>query len=260
MEDGRIVETISGKDFFARIPDEIRAAGLRALTPPPLDLPFAHPDEPAGSDDLVLEHVRFSYARKDPSPLIDIDRLIVPAGAVTAIVGDNGVGKTTLARVICGLEKRQAGTISLGNHELSAIQRQRRCALVMQDVRRQLFSESVAHELELGIQRIDPDHLHHVVEQLQLGHLLDRHPLSCSGGEAQRVAVGAALASRRHVLILDEPTSGVDRHHLDGLSHLIRQAADSDRVVIVITHDPELIARCCDQQYVLHHPIRTCEG
>ncbi len=96
--------------------------------------------------------------------------------------------------------------------------------LVMQDVHRQLFAETVAQEANAQY-----------LEQLGLGKLANRHPMSLSGGQKQRLVIATALSMNTHVLILDEPTSGVDYRHLVDISEQLKTLAARGVVVIVIS-------------------------
>ena len=248
VEDGRIAEEMTGEALFALSDAERWARGLRHLDPPRPNLP-APPDTDAG---LTVSDLRFSY-RRGPQ-VLDIARLHFPVGAVTVVAGENGAGKSTLARTICGLENvRGPARFTLGGKALSERARQRRCGMVMQDVRRQLFSESVTHEVTLGLPAEDARRcdVADLLETLDLAAEGDRHPLSLSGGQAQRLVVAATVAANKDVVIFDEPTSGVDWRHLTSIAELLQRLAAEGRVVIVITHDPELIAACGDYQVTI---------
>ena len=74
--------------------------------------------------------------------------------------------------------------------------------------------------------------------------------MSLSGGEKQRVAIGSAIASDKKVLIFDEPTSGLDLFHMRQVADSVKGLADSGKTIVIVTHDPEFILRCCN--YVIH--------
>ena len=84
------------------------------------------------------------------------------------------------------------------------------------------------------------------MEELNLLELRERHPMSLSGGQKQRVAIASALTSNRDILIFDEPTSGLDLSHMIQVANEIKKLADKRKTVIIITHDYEFIATCCN--------------
>ncbi|MGL5927386.1 MAG: ATP-binding cassette domain-containing protein [Dermatophilaceae bacterium] len=186
--------------------------------------------------------------------ILSIDRLTFPAGSVTAIRGNNGAGKSTLSRVIAGL-RSATGTIRYHGTVLGRRARQRATTLVMQDVQRQLFTETVAAEMalaqfggsEMGDTRMPLD-------ALDLGHLTTRHPLSLSSGQQQRLVVAGARVANRPIVIFDEPSSGVDRRHLTSISDQIRHVAATGAVVMLISHDDDLLNHAADQHVTLMPP------
>lgn len=244
MKDGHLVETLSATDFFSLSDDDRRARGLRALEIPETVLP-----QPEGQG-LEIADIRFSYG---DIHVLDIDHAVFPAGAVTVLSGPNGAGKTTLARILCGLaEPDSGGTITLDGRKISARRRNSTCAIVMQDVRRQLFAESVRDEVRLGQEKLcDEATADELLARLDLTVCAEAHPLAISGGQQQRLVIASALASRRRVVIFDEPTSGVDYGQLTRIARLIKELAATGTIVIVITHDREFIAECGDFEIML---------
>ena len=242
LDNGRLVSATPADEFFAMSDADRRAAGLRTLVPPTLArADVALPDPAPG---LAVRGMQFSY--QAGRPVLDIASLTFPAGSVSALCGPNGAGKTTLARVLTGLAAQDAGEILLDGHASSQKQRQSASALVMQDVHRQLFGESVAAEVTLGLPPGARVEVPALLEDLGLLEVADRHPMSLSGGQKQRLVVAAALASGARVYVFDEPTSGVDYRHLQAVSARIRSLAAAGHVVIVISHDPEFLAECSD--------------
>jgi energy-coupling factor transport system ATP-binding protein len=196
---------------------------------------------------LRLEDIRVHYGRR---LVLDIPSLDVHAGEVTMLVGPNGAGKSTLASVICGLlAPDKGGRILLNGKAMNERARLAASAMVMQDVERQLFSATVRTEVSLGTDVADPVPL---LERFDLLNFADRHPLSLSGGQKQRLMIAAAVARDAAVYLFDEPTSGVDRRHLDAIGQQLRELASAGHVVLVITHDPELVDACADTIIALH--------
>ena len=193
---------------------------------------WAEPNETSGGlqeGGLRIENLKVERGGR---LILDIPELFFPAGAITGVMGANGIGKTTLARAVCGLQRARRGVrISLDGKELATGQ----AFLVMQDVHRQLFAESVSQEAGLP-----------QLKRLDLADLADRHPLSLSGGQKQRLVIATAIDQDARVLILDEPTSGVDHRHLVAIAAELRDLAREGRVVIVISHDIEFLNECTD--------------
>lgn len=268
IEGGRISHSLPAQEFFRLGTAEREALGLRTLTPPTLpDLPLIEvqdaADERTGPG-LTLTGLE---VRRGGRSLIRLDRLHLPAGAVHAVMGPNGAGKSTLAYALCGLLKTQHGRIAIDGTELSRRQRRTRIGLVMQETHRQLFTSSVAEELAGGPRHHDTPQLNdpaisETLRRFGLDQLADRHPLSLSGGQMQRLAIAQvtcpAPGEQRPVVILDEPTSGLDLTQMQVTAQTLRGLADSAHTVLVITHDLELVAACADS--ILHLSPRDSPG
>ena len=180
--------------------------------------------------------------------VLDIERLALPEHSVVALIGDNGSGKSTFAQVLAGLIPSN-GSIAVGGAYLTAEERSKRSFMVMQDVNRQLFADSVLEEVMMntGVSAADAEA---VLARLGILELKDRHPASLSGGQKQRTAIASALCAKKDLLIFDEPTSGLDRRGMERFGSLLRELQTSAALSLVITHDPELIMSCCT--HILH--------
>ena len=180
--------------------------------------------------------------------VLDIERLVLPEHSIVALIGDNGSGKSTFAQALAGLIPSN-GSIAVGGAYLTAEERSKRSFMVMQDVNRQLFADSVLEEVMMntGASAADAEA---VLARLGILELKDRHPASLSGGQKQRTAIASALCAKKDVLIFDEPTSGLDRRGMERFGSLLRDLQTSAALSLVITHDPELIMSCCT--HILH--------
>ncbi len=199
---------------------------------------------PMSTGFLTLQNFRYKY--KDGYVALDIPRMEIPAGKITAITGNNGEGKTTLLNCLCGLSRRAKGTLVYNGKVYRRRARQKLIYLVMQDVNHQLFTESVLDEVLISQSSPDETEARRILAQLDLAEFADRHPQSLSGGQKQRVAVASAIASGRAIMLFDEPTSGLDFTHMLQISAILRELKKLGKTVIVVTHDRELIRECCD--------------
>lgn len=210
--------------------------------------------------DLHVERVDFSRGRR---LIIDGVDCTVPAGRVGALLGPNGAGKSTLLHVIAGVERADAGTARLGEHDLAALRRRDRARLVA------LAEQEVTDAPGLRVDEVvmlgrtphvgafaGPDaHDRGVVdrslEDTGVTQLADRDYASLSGGERQRVNLARALAQEPELLLLDEPTNHLDiRAQLTTLS-LLRELARGGLTVLAALHDLSLAAAYADHVIVL---------
>ena len=134
--------------------------------------------------------------------------------------------------------------MELDGKKLDWRKRLQTCYMVMQDVNHQLFTESVLDEVLLSMTEENESAASEILKQFHLSELAERHPLSLSGGEKQRVAIASAIASGRTIIVFDEPTSGLDFRHMKEVSKSLHTLADQGKTLLVITHDPELIFLC----------------
>lgn len=264
MEGGRVTRRWSGAEFFSMGQAQRRSLGLRTLVDPgPPEtwvgqVQAGRQEKQAGRQEnreatpsqvrLSCRGLSFAYGASPVFEGLDAD---FPAGQITCIAGANGVGKTTLVRVLCGLAAPSSGSISLDGVPASRKTRRSACALVMQDTGRQLFSDTLAGELTIGASHASGQSGEQLLADFDLANLGERHPLSLSGGQKQRLVIAAARATGRPIVILDEPTSGVDARHLDSITATLRRIADEGAAVVVVTHDGEFAAACADRLITL---------
>jgi len=182
---------------------------------------------------------------------LTIDNLVVPlahfdlevtatmSARVTAIFGPSGAGKTSLLDAIAGLRPLKNGRITFDDVVLSDLRaRARRIGYVPQETA--LFPHlSVARNIRYGGRHNEA----HVVEVLEIGHLLDRGVTALSGGEQKRVALARALLTAPRLLLLDEPLSGLDWPLRDRVMQFLQRVRDDFNVpMLYVTHDEEELA------------------
>ena len=190
------------------------------------------------------------------SVLRDLD-LTVARGAMVAVVGASGVGKSTLLHVLGGLDNSDAGTVRIDATDLSSLSdaelvafRNRHVGFVFQF--HHLLPEFTAlenAEMPMRIARAAPAErtarARGLLDRVGLGHRLEHRPGALSGGEQQRVAIARALVMQPTLLLADEPTGDLDEHTAESLHHLLRQMhGESGLTSIIATHNPRLAAAC----------------
>ncbi len=179
----------------------------------------------SGETLITARELWVSYGKGIPDVLRSAS-LTVRRGEVLAILGGNGSGKTTLLKCLAGALKPLGGRIRRSKDVVSAYLPQEPCELFRYEtVREELSGESTA---------LLPESLY------------DRHPYDLSGGEQQRLAIAKLLRKAPDVLLLDEPTKGMDSASKGSLASLLRDIAANGAAVVLVTHDTELAAACAD--------------
>ena len=201
-----------------------------AWVPRESELPAA---EPRGDPICRLEAVSFGY---EPSQFVlHATNLELRRGEVVALVGPNGSGKTTLAKLAAGLLEPQTGQV---------VRRGRACYL-SQDPGRYLIRERADAEVALAVGG-DLRRARRALAELGLEAHAGAHPRDLSSGERERLAVAAVLVAEPDLLVLDEPTRGVDPERKDELAELLR-AQSAARATLVVTHDLVFAAEVADR-------------
>lgn len=245
LEKGRKRMELDAKEFQRMKIDESRRLGLRCVSPYRREMGEAAPADVA--EKLKGEQIFFRYRKG--SPVFDGLDFSLPPGEVIGIVGENGIGKSTLARVCVGLAQPEKGDILLDGKKSSKKQRIHKSYYVMQDADYQLFSDSVSGELTIGKEEDQEagEQALQILEGLGILSYKDRHPGSLSGGEKQRLTIAVALMKNSEILLLDEPTSGLDGRNMLRVSELLKGLAQQGKTVLVISHDAEFLLETCDR-------------
>lgn len=213
---------------------------------------------------VALEHVSFS----------------VHPGEVVGLVGPNGAGKTTMLDVITGFASPTSGSVLLDGEAIGSWSPERRARIGIarswQAV--ELFEEmTVGENLLVGSDRqefrryfldlLHPGHptrdvvMQSVIEELNLGAVLDERPSALSQGQARLVGIGRAICTQPTVLLLDEPAAGLDAQESRELGILIRQVArDRGIGILLVEHDVPLLMATCDRIVVMDFGVRIAEG
>ena len=241
IKEGRLIG-IYEMNQLADVPvEELNGMGLRTLYD--IDIPSLPISCPTKIPALDVRNITVKRRRK---VVLSNTNILVDYGDIVGIVGENGIGKTTLARTVCGLMKEKEGDIYFQGQPMDIRMRKQLVFLVMQDPNYQLFSDSVVGEIALTASGEKPntEDVQRVLAALELTDVRDRHPLSLSGGQKQRLCIALAALSPARILFLDEPTSGLDFGNMNRVAKMLRELSKR-KAIIVISHDNEFLNLVC---------------
>jgi energy-coupling factor transport system ATP-binding protein len=212
---------------FPQIPGVVRAA--RAPVP---------------GIEAIVEAEQLAFAYPGHAPVLRDLSFRLYAGEVVGLTGCNGVGKTTLLKLLCGLLRPSHGRLTIaGRKQPSLRELVGVVGLLFQNPDEQLFTDSVAAEVEFGPQNlgrtfeVDP-----LLERIGLFQHRDDHPRSLSRGQRQRLAAAAVLAIKPQLVLLDEPTTGLDQAAWTALMQtVVDQAREAGSCVLFSTHHDEVL-------------------
>lgn len=251
--------------------DELCA--LRLPTPGPEGPPrSAAPDGPVpdarrGGAIVSVDHVSFSYSPRAHA-LRDVSLGIAPATS-TAIVGQTGSGKSTLLRLLCGLETPDAGRVTVAGADTSTKRGRREVrrvvGYVMQHPERQLFAETVEQDVAFGPRNLRlptsevESRVDRALDLVGLSHRRDASPFKLSGGQRRLCALAGILAMQPEILILDEPTAGLDPRGRAMLREALARLRSQGVTLVQVTHSMEDAARA-DRVIVLDQSRLLADG
>ena len=205
---------------------------------------------------VELRDVWFRYER-DGADVLRGTTLTVPGGSLFAVVGGNGTGKSTMLRAICGVARPYRGKITVLGRRLKEWKKAELfrggVALLPQDPLNLMVKKTVRGDLEEMLdgrgltaeQRVAA--VREVATLTDIAPLLDAHPFDLSGGEVQRAALAKVLLSEPRLLLLDEPTKGLDAFFKDKLAALLRSLTARGTTVLMVSHDIEFCASYADR-------------
>ncbi len=227
-----------------------------------LNLPSAAERRPPGPVDRIrnghgemmrMTNVWFSYGGHEALRGIDLS---VAGGEFVALMGRNGSGKTTLLKHIVGLLHPERGKVELFGEDIrdrSVEDIARRVGYVPQNPGSLLFADTLREELDFTQRshQLDTGGYEGLLASLHLSHLADAYPRDLSGGERQRAAMAAILVSDPDIILLDEPTRGLDYHQKRALASFLSTKQRQGKAIVMCTHDVELVAQCAERVVIL---------
>ncbi|MGH7964436.1 MAG: ABC transporter ATP-binding protein [Candidatus Binatia bacterium] len=247
----RLFQALGVKDYPRDIERAAEALRERGLVPSSVDFPFIPQSAIRNPQSctpplLHLQSVTHIYPGAD-SPAVDDVTLTIEEGEFIALLGQNGSGKTTLAKHLSGLLTPTQGQVLLRGQELEQVPLHRlaqEVSYVFQNPDHQLFAATVGEEVAFGPHHIGLDaaeveaRVQKALAAVDLIDMRDHDPFLLGKGERQRLAVAALLALHPRVLILDEPTTGLDYPEQRSMMELLRRLHQGGRTIIIITHVP----------------------
>lgn len=198
---------------------------------------------------IEISNLRLSYS-KNQTPILCDYSLSVKSGEIVAIMGKNGCGKSTLAKAICALIKYDSGSICVNGIKISEKTNKsqmreirKNIGYVMQLPEQQLFAQTVFEDVAYGPKNfgLEGRELHsrvlNTLKSLHIEHLAQKSPFELSGGQQRLVAIAGILACNPKILVLDEPTAGLDFEYAKIVLKILSDLHNKGVTIIVITHD-----------------------
>ena len=247
------VETpLTVRDGRAGLADEVAAFPPRRWALPAGEVCDSAPARAA----VELRDVWFRYER-DGTDVLRGTTLTVPEGSLFAVVGGNGTGKSTMLRAICGVARPYRGKITVFGRRLKDWKRAELfrggVAMLPQDPLNLMVKKTVRGDLEemLDGRGLTAEQRTAAVREVaaltDIVPLLDAHPFDLSGGEVQRAALAKVLLNEPRLLLLDEPTKGLDAFFKEKLAALLRSLTARGTTVLMVSHDIEFCASYADR-------------
>ncbi len=207
---------------------------------------------------VIFEDVFFEY-RDGTESLKGID-LSIEKGDFIALIGSNGSGKTTLLSCLIGLLKPTKGKILINGQDIIDLDVPELAQMVgylFQNPDYQLFTDTVSNEVSFGLKNrlivpTDVDQkVSKALEIMELSDYRERHPHSLSRGQRQRVAVASVLSMEPNIIVLDEPTTGQDRGHINKFLEIMKELKTTGKTIILITHDMKIVTEFANRTIVM---------
>ena len=210
-------------------------------------LPAAEPGAEIVNPALSLKELWFRYEKDSPDVLRGVSAE-VPAGALYAIVGGNGAGKSTTLKAICGICKPYRGKVKVFGKPVEKYRSSELfggCLAMLPQDPKSLFVKKTIRE-DLAEMTRDEKKIAEIASICEIETLLDSHPYDLSGGEQQRSALAKVLLTDPKLLLLDEPTKGIDSFFKEKLADILCQLKEKGITIVMVSHDVEFCAKYAD--------------
>ncbi len=200
---------------------------------------------------IEIKNLNFSYDQTQD--VVKDVSFVVKKGSYTTLIGHNGSGKSTIAKLIIGLLEKEKGSILIDGEELSLETIEgirRKIGIVFQNPDNQFIGATVRDDIAFGLEnhQVEPSEMDVIIEnyakEVGMSEYLDHEPTRLSGGQKQRVAIAGILSMKPEILILDEATSMLDPEGKEDINNLVKQLhKENNMTILSITHDVEEVLK-----------------
>ncbi|MEO0162838.1 MAG: energy-coupling factor transporter ATPase [candidate division WOR-3 bacterium] len=217
----------------------------------------------------LIECTAISFAYNKGVPVLDDINLVINHGDFLSIIGQNGSGKTTLAKILCGLLNPQKGIVRIKNKALREYHRKELAGVigyVFQNPDHQIFCNTVEEEITFALKNFGwPENkiteaIRTVLKLCELEGYEDKDPFTLTRDEKQRLAVATVLAFKPEIIILDEPTTGLDYQQQIKIMNLLKTLNDKGYTIIIITHTMWLVTEYTNRTVVMANGRIVLDG
>ena len=210
-------------------------------------LPVAELDEEIENPALSLKELWFRYEKDSPDVLRGVSAE-VPTGTLYAIVGGNGAGKSTTLKAVCGICRPYRGKVKVFGKPVEKYKANELfggCLAMLPQDPKSLFVKKTVRE-DLAEMTKDETKIAEIAAVCEIEHLLSSHPYDLSGGEQQRAALAKVLLTNPKLLLLDEPTKGIDSFFKEKLAKILCKLKECGITIVMVSHDVEFCAKYAD--------------
>ena len=222
-------------------------------------------------DQIHLETKNLSYTYHDGTQALKNVNIKIRQGEKIAIMGPNGAGKSTLVSHFNGLNEPTSGHVEIDGEKIiferdELIKVRQKVGIVFQDPNDQLFAPTVKEDVAFGPMNLGLDYdevekrIRESLEMVGMSGFEEKTPHHLSGGQQKRVAIAGIIAMRPDIMILDEPTAGLDPEGVDKVLDILNNLNNEGISIVISSHDIEMVNQFADKIFVLHDGEIIAEG
>ena len=222
-------------------------------------------------EQVHLETKDLSYTYHDGTQALKKVNIKIKKGEKVAIMGPNGAGKSTLFSHFNGLNEPTSGHVEIDGEKIiferdELLKVRQKVGIVFQDPNDQLFAPTVKEDVAFGPMNLGLDYdevekrIKESLEMVGMAGFEDKTPHHLSGGQQKRVAIAGIIAMRPEIMILDEPTAGLDPEGVDKVLNILNNLNKEGMSIVISSHDIEMVSQFADKIFVLYEGSIIAEG